>query len=149
VCRQVFVLTQTHATGAQRFIAYIGAFVNATMHLFFFLGTVIAAAFGLYAFAALVAHLAFDTPLPVDSCVAVASSVSVLAIALLFYGLVAVSTITTFANLCNVLSPELKPIDVSHIRVRDVIVAYIIYAPLIPAATFVTFLKRSILWSGV
>jgi hypothetical protein len=33
VCRQVFVLTQTHATGAQRFIAYIGAFVNATMHL--------------------------------------------------------------------------------------------------------------------
>lgn len=40
LCRQVFVLTTTYATGAQRYIAIGAQSVNATMHLLIFVGFV-------------------------------------------------------------------------------------------------------------
>lgn len=42
MCRQIFVLTRTYATGAQRFIAIGAMGVNASMHAFIFFGTVCA-----------------------------------------------------------------------------------------------------------
>ena len=56
---------------------------------------------------------------------------------LLGFGLTAKRVLTSFTMLCNVLSPHgygNEPIDASHVSVPRICLAYMLYAPLIPAA---------------
>lgn len=168
VCRQVFVLTQTHAIGAQRFIALGAGFVNASMHFWIFVAFVLSSlTTTLLAAAALARHVAPSAPsaaassgsfaalLGTDGACASSGSVPC---ALAFWPLLVLvgasfkRMLTSFAKLCNVLSPhgyDNEPIDVSHIPVLRICAAYMLYAPLIPAAHVVTLLQTSIVWANV
>ncbi|KAL1504627.1 hypothetical protein AB1Y20_008410 [Prymnesium parvum] len=153
VCRQVYVLTQTYATGAQRFIAIGGAFVNGFMHASIFLGAVATATFALYiAYGLGRIALVRDASLRDvcdERCLAPACGAAFYCFGLVVFALAAKQCLTTFARLCNVLSPELPPIDVSHVKLSHLMIAYMIYAPIVPAATLTTLTSSSILWSGV
>lgn len=71
------------------------------------------------------------------------------ALGLLLIVKVMLSTLKSFSELCSVLSPENKPIDLSHIGFWKFTLAYLCYAPLIPAAAAATLASSSIVWSGV
>jgi len=168
VCRQIFVLTNTYATGAQRWIAWGSHGINASMHLFIFLAFVCATLLSSLIIAAAASRLLAAAPLPAEAPLpplyaslgmhgACASSGAV-PCALAFWPLLLLvgasfkRMLSSFAHLCNVLSPhgyDNEPIDVSHIPILRICVAYMAYAPLIPAATVYTFCSSAIVWSGV
>ncbi|KAL3927278.1 MAG: hypothetical protein SGPRY_002898 [Prymnesium sp.] len=143
MCRQVYVLTRTYATGAQRYIALGGATVNGVMHASIFCGALCTATF-LLSFTARLASAVVWQGAPAQAMGAL-----FYIFGLLLFSLAAKRCLNTFAELCNVLSPELPPIDLSHVKLINVIIAYMIYAPIVPAATLTTLASSSILWSGV
>jgi len=157
LCRQIYVLTQTYATDAQRTIAFPCYAMNASAHACIFVGGVCAVVVTLYA---LIASFILEHP-PMASAgfggsgsqCDLAAGLSVLYwMALLLFGFAATFTMRCFADLCNVLSPHGfggEPIDVSHIGPLRIAAAYFMFAPLIPAATLATLWKSSIVWSGV
>jgi hypothetical protein len=165
MCRQVFVLTKTYASGAQRFIAFGGSFFNALAHLSIFLGTLAATPLTLFTAYTLFAPRRSPPGSPAAAAAsgpfallgfdgACASSPAVPS-ALVFwmllgvFGYIGQRTMRSFANLCNVLSPHgygNEPIDVSHIGAVRLCLAYLIYCPLIPAAHIATLLSSSMVW---
>ena len=176
LCRQIFVLTQTYATGAQRFIAIGANGVNASMHAWIFaacvtatlltpflIGTAAIRVIGLarldHASAIreaddLVSAGPYAALGVVGSCASSGAVPCAFAfwLSLLVVGFGFKRMLTSFSKLCNVLSPhgyDNEPIDVSHISVLRLCLAYMCYAPLIPAATLVTFASPAIVWSGV
>ncbi len=82
-------------------------------------------------------------------CSAAAGGLGAFCLTLAAFAIVARSTLETFAKLCHVLSPESPPIRVSHVSRWRIALAYMLYAPLVPAATLTTLLSSSIVWSGV
>ena len=160
LCRQVYVLTQTYATDAQRAIAFPVGAMNGASHACIAIGGACASLLSLYVLAAMmVGALAepWHSRQPAllgaqGQCNFAAGAAIVFWAALLFFGLSAAFTLRSFASLCNVLSPHGfggTPIDVSHIGPLRLGVAYLLYAALIPAATISTMWNSAIVWSGV
>ena len=165
LCRQIFVLTQTHALGAQRAIAIGQYVVNGTMHACIAMGGLVAVVFVAYAATRLAVLAAVDSggrnrallaPWAMDGgtgqCAMMSGAVLFYWICLLMFGCTGLFTLRCFAHLCNVLSPHGfggRPIDVSHVSALRLSVAYLLYSPLIPLATLVTLLRPWIIWSGV
>ena len=166
VCRQVFVLTQTHALPAQRFMAMGAALFNALCHASIFLGCITSAAISCYVAAA---YLTRAAPAAAAAAAAAgpyavlgvegtcASSLAVPSagafwLFLALFGPMAKRVLTSFSGLCNVLSPHgygNEPIDVSHISMWRLSLSYMLYCPIVPAATIVTLLQKSIVWANV
>jgi len=68
------------------------------------------------------------------------------------YGFAGKFALRAFARLCNVLSPHGfggSPINVDHISPLRLACAYVLFSPLIPLATIVTWLRPYIIWAGV
>ena len=149
MCRQIFVLTQTYATSSQRFISLAASFFNASCHLFIFLGCTLSLMLTSYVALSAARRASTDSGTAAsgpfgglglgDTCASSGAVPSALAFwpLLLIFGLVAKRVLTSFTMLCNVLSPHgygNEPIDASHVSVPLLCLAYMLYAPLIPAA---------------
>ena len=71
---------------------------------------------------------------------------------LLSAALLSVLRLSAVRQLCNVLSPhgyDNEPIDTGHIPVLRISAAYMLFAPLIPAAHLATLVTDAIVWAGV
>mmetsp|Transcript_48999 Transcript_48999/g.127904 ORF Transcript_48999/g.127904 Transcript_48999/m.127904 type:complete len:518 (-) Transcript_48999:512-2065(-) len=162
LCRQIYVLTQTYATEAQRTIAIPCYVMNGTAHACIAVGGVCAALVSL----SLVLSTAATAVLGADAsgaaiahsltaggqCTLTAGASLGFWMSLLVFGATGTYTLRCFAGLCNVLSPHGfggQPIDVRHISPVRLGVAYLLYSPLIPAATLATLFNSAIVWSGV
>ena len=170
VCRQIFVLTQTYASESQIVIAYGAGLFNAIIHFLIFAGFVLSLTLTAYIALAFLAGKGGGSPSSAsaapsssapfaalgvgETCASSGSVPSALAFwpLLLFFGYTAKRVLVSFTMLCNVLSPHGygdKPIDVTHISMPRLCVAYMLYAPIVPAATIVTLFSKSIVWAGV
>ena len=164
-CRQIFVLTNTYATGAQRFIAIGAQGINVTTHAFIFVGSVLAVLIAVLVAIALPIRLIAGGPLAADAGPYAALGMhgtcarnGALPAAFAFWPFLMLCSygfkrmLYSFARLCNVLSPhgyDNQPIDVSHISTLNIAIAYLGYCPLIPAATIATLCTNAIVWANV
>lgn len=154
LCRQVYVLTQTYATASQRYIAYGTIGVNCVMSSSITLGIVWSLLLLLQLlWRTLTAVLtpAFSAPVfgEDDQCALPTAGIGLIALTLLGNGAIIKLGALTYSRLCNILSPELPAIDISHMPIPKISAAIVAFSALVPAAVVQTLCSRLIIWSGV
>lgn len=154
LCRQVYVLTQTYATASQRYIAIGAISVNCVMSSSITLGvtwSLLLLLQLLWRSLAAVLTPAFSAPVlgEDDQCALPLAGVGLIALTLLGNGALIKLGAYTYSSLCNILSPELPAIDISHMPIYKISAAIVAFSAMVPAAVVRTLCSRAIIWSGV